>query len=79
MAACFVTDLGTVLALGGLFTEPNWILAVFVAATALLMWFMPQLTRLVMRTVGGRISEPEIKFLFLGTVRARRTGRRSGQ
>jgi len=65
LAACFVTDLGTVLALGGLFADLNWLLAVFVAATAAAMWFMPALTRLVLRTVGGRVSEPEIKFLFL--------------
>lgn len=65
LAACFVTDLGTVLALGGLFADLNWLLAVFVAATAVVMWFMPRLTRLVLRTVGGRVSEPEIKFLFL--------------
>jgi Kef-type K+ transport system membrane component KefB len=65
LAACFVTDLGTVLALGGLFADFNWLLAVFVAATAAAMWFMPAMTRLVMRTVGGRVSEPEIKFLFL--------------
>ena len=65
LAACFVTDLGTVLALGGLFADLNWLLAVFVAVTAVAMWSMPRLTRLVLRTVGGRISEPEIKFLFL--------------
>jgi len=65
LAACFVTDLGTVLALGGLFAHVNWVLAVFVAATGAAMWFMPALTRLVMRTVGGRVSEPEIKFLLL--------------
>lgn len=65
LAACFVTDLGTVLALGGLFADPNWLLAIFVAVTAVVMWFMPTLTRLVLRTVGGRVSEPEIKFLFL--------------
>lgn len=65
LAACFITDLGTVLALGGLFAHFNWLLAVFVVATAVVMWFMPKLTRLVLRTVGGRISEPEIKFLFL--------------
>ncbi len=29
------------------------------------MWFMPTLTRVVLRTGGGRVSEPEIKFLFL--------------
>lgn len=65
LAACFVTDLGTVLALGGLFADLIWLLAVFIVATAVVMWFMPKLTRLVLRTVGGRISEPEIKFLFL--------------
>lgn len=65
LAACFVTDLGTVLALGGLFADFNWLLVVFVAATAVAMWFMPAATRLLMRTVGGRVSEPEIKFLFL--------------
>jgi len=65
LAACFVTDLGTVLALGGLFADLNWLLAVFVAATAAAMWFMPQATRFVIRSVGGRVSEPEIKFLFL--------------
>lgn len=65
LAGCFVTDLGTVLALGGLFATFNWVLAVFVAVTAAAMWFMPALTRLVMRTVGGRVSEPEIKFLLL--------------
>lgn len=65
LAACFVTDLGTVLALGGLFADLSWTLAMFVAVTAVAMWFMPQATRLVLRSVGGRVSEPEIKFLFL--------------
>lgn len=65
LAACFVTDLGTVLALGGLFADLNWLLLVFVVVTAVVMWFMPQMTRIVLRSVGGRVSEPEIKFLFL--------------
>jgi Kef-type K+ transport system membrane component KefB len=65
LAACFVTDLGTVLALGALFASVNWLLAVFIVVTAVAMWFMPAMTRLVLRTVGGRVSEPEIKFLFL--------------
>jgi Kef-type K+ transport system membrane component KefB len=64
LAACFVTDLGTVLALGGLFANLSWALVVFVVATGGALWCMPALTRLVLRTVGGRVSEPEIKFLF---------------
>lgn len=65
LAACFVTDLGTVLALGALFARFNALLVAFVAVTAVAMWVMPPVTRLVLRTVGGRVSEPEIKFLFL--------------
>jgi Kef-type K+ transport system membrane component KefB len=68
LAACFVTDLGTVLALGGrLFADVNWVLLVFIGVTAVAMWFMPALTRLVLRTVGGRVSEPEITFVALLT------------
>ena len=40
------------------------------------MWFMPALTRLVLRTVGGRVSEPEIKFLLGVLARPRRAGER---
>jgi Kef-type K+ transport system membrane component KefB len=65
LAACFVTDLGTVLALGGLFAHVTWLLALFAAATAAAMWVTPALLRLTMRTVGGRVSEPEIKVLLL--------------
>lgn len=65
LAACFVTDLGTVLALGGLFADFNWVLFVFVGVTAVTLWFMPTLTRLVLRSLGDRVSEPEIKFLFV--------------
>ena len=65
LAACFVTDLGTVLTLGGVFADVNWVLAVFIAVTAVVLWWMPKLTRVVLRKVGGRVSEPEIKFLFL--------------
>lgn len=65
LAACFVTDLGTVLALGGLFANVGWLLLVFAVVMAAAMVCAPALTRLVMGTVGGRVSEPEIKFLLL--------------
>ncbi len=65
LAACFVTDLGTVLALGGLFTSLSWTLLLFAVATGVAMAAVPTVTRFVMRTVGGRVSEPEIKFLFV--------------
>ena len=65
LAACLITDLGTVLALGVLFANFNlWMLA-FIAVTALTLWQLPRLTRWVLTTWGGRVSEPEVKFIFL--------------
>lgn len=65
LAACFINDLGTVLALGVLFANWNLWLALFVAVTAVVLWYLPRMTRLVIRRVGHRVSEPEVKFLFL--------------
>ena len=65
LAACFVTDLGTVLALGGLFASYGWLLLVFIAVSAVSLFMLPSATRLVIRWFGHRVSEPEIKFLLL--------------
>jgi len=64
LAACFITDLGTVLALGGLFANYGWVLAAFVAVTAAALIGLPRLTRLLIARVGHRVSEPEIKFIL---------------
>ena len=64
LAACFVTDFGTVLALGVLFANFNGYMVLFVAVLAVSLYFMPRLTRLVIRKAGHRVSEPEIKFIF---------------
>ncbi len=65
LAACFVTDLGTVLALGVLFADFTPLLLVFIVAMAIVLYFMPRWTRWFVFHVPGRVSEPEIKFLFL--------------
>ena len=65
LAACFVTDLGTVLALGGLFASYGWLLLVFVAVCAVTVALLPRLLRLAIRDFGQRISEPEIKLLLV--------------
>jgi Kef-type K+ transport system membrane component KefB len=65
LAGCFVTDLGTVLALGGLFATYGWLLAVFVMVSALTLFLLPLLTRFAISRVGHRVSEPEIKLLLL--------------
>jgi Kef-type K+ transport system membrane component KefB len=65
LAACFVTDFGTVLALGVLFANFNGWLALFVAVTAVVLWYLPRVTRYAIRSGGKRVSEPEVKFMFL--------------
>jgi Kef-type K+ transport system membrane component KefB len=65
LAACFINDLGTVLALGILFANYNVWLALFVVLTAAVLAVLPWLMRLIMRHWGGRVSEPEVKFIFL--------------
>lgn len=66
LAACFITDFGTVLALGTLFADFNWWLAVFVGVTAVTLWFMPKWTQFIITRLGAsRVSEPEVKFIFL--------------
>jgi len=65
LAACFVNDLGTVLALGVLFANYNWWLALFAVATGLGMWLLPKFVPVFFRAVGNRVSEPETKFILL--------------
>ena len=65
LAACFITDLGTVLALGGLFASYNWLLIVFVAASGCALALLPWLVRFASERLGHRVSEPEIKLLLV--------------
>src|SRR5579862_5146234 len=65
LAACFVTDLGTVLALGVLFAGFSPLLIVFAVVTVAALLTIAPTLRYVMRTLGHRVSEPEIKFLLV--------------
>lgn len=65
LSACFITDLGTVLALGLIFANYDYWLVVFVAAMVVALWHLPSICRRVFARWGGRVSEPEIKFIFL--------------
>jgi Kef-type K+ transport system membrane component KefB len=65
LAACFITDLGTVLALGIVFASFTvWLLA-FGSATVVVAWFMPKIAPWCFAKFGHRVSEPEIKFVLL--------------
>jgi len=65
LAACFITDLGTVLALGLIFAQYDYWLVIFVLVTAVALLLLPAVSRRVFAAWGGRVSEPEIKFIFL--------------
>ena len=65
LAACFITDFGTVLTLGVLFANFNVWLVVFVVAMCVVLWFMPTWTQFIIVRLGAtRVSEPEVKFIF---------------
>jgi len=66
LAACFITDFGTVLALGTLFANFNVWLLIFVVVMSAMLWFMPKWTKFIISKLGAtRVSEPEVKFIFL--------------
>ena len=65
LAACFVTDLGTVVALGLLFADFNTTLLAFIAVTAVVLVALPRAIGWVLGRLAGRVSEPEVKILFL--------------
>ena len=65
LAACFVTDLGTVVALGVVFANYNLWLALFAAATAAALWFLPRIVPPFFSRFGGHVSEPEAKLILL--------------
>src|SRR5271156_6606931 len=65
LAACFINDVGTVLALGLIFANYNLYLLLFAVVTVVAVAVLPWVTPWIFKRIGGRASEPEIKFLFL--------------
>jgi glutathione-regulated potassium-efflux system ancillary protein KefC len=65
LAACFVTDLGTVVALGLIFAPFTVKTLIFVGAGAVVFIVLPWLTPRFFRLYGNRPSELETKFLLL--------------
>jgi Kef-type K+ transport system membrane component KefB len=65
LAACFITDLGTVIALGVAFAHFDMTLAFFGAATAAVLVALPRFTPWFFRRLGAKVSEPEVKFVLL--------------
>jgi Kef-type K+ transport system membrane component KefB len=65
LAACFINDIGTVLALGLIFANYNLYLVLFAVVTVAVVAALPFIVPWLFKKIGGRASEPEIKFIFL--------------
>lgn len=65
LAACFINDLGTVLALGIVFAHYDITLAIFGAVMALVLVALPRFAPWFFKSVGQRVSEPQTKFVAL--------------
>jgi len=65
LAACFITDLGTVLALGFMFSPFGLKTIIFFLGTVVACFFLPNLTKKLFKLFGNRPSEFETKYLLL--------------
>ena len=65
LAACFINDIGTVLALGLVFANYNMYLVLFAVVTIVVVAALPWIVPWLFKRIGKRASEPEIKFFFL--------------
>lgn len=65
LAACFITDLGTVVALGMIFSPFTYKSAIFLVVTLLSLVLLPRLTPRFFSRYGKRPSEIEAKYLLL--------------
>ena len=65
LAACFINDLGTVIALGLIFAPFTIRTLVFVGVSAVVFGALPFITPRFFRRYGGRVSELEAKFILL--------------
>ena len=65
LAGCFITDLGTVVALGLMFANYNGWLVALIAGMILTIVFVPKLLPIVFARTRDWVSEPGLRLLFL--------------
>jgi Kef-type K+ transport system membrane component KefB len=65
LAACFINDLGTVLALGIVFAHYDLWLLLFGAVTAVVLAVLARYAPQLFKSLGNRVSEPQTKFVSL--------------
>jgi len=64
LAACFITDFGTVLALGVCFANYDWWLLLFVVVALAALWLAPPFVRWFFTRFSTHMSEPGVKMVF---------------
>ncbi len=65
LAACFINDLGTVLALGIVFAHYDLWMLLFGVVTALVLVVLARYAPQLFKSLGTRVSEPQTKFVSL--------------
>ncbi len=65
MSACFVTDMGTAIALSAIFIRPNAWFPVFLVVSVAVIVLLPKIAPWFFRRYGDRVIEPEIKLIFV--------------
>ena len=65
MSACFVTDMGTAIALSAIFIRPNAWFPVFLVVSIVLILLLPKIAPWFFSRYGDRVIEPEIKLIFV--------------
>jgi Kef-type K+ transport system membrane component KefB len=65
LAACFINDLGTVLALGIVFAHFDAWMLLFGVATAIVLVLLVRYAPWMFKSLGNRVSEPQTKFVSL--------------
>jgi Kef-type K+ transport system membrane component KefB len=64
MSACFVTDMGTAIALSAIFIKPNGWFPLFLVGSLALIALLPKVAPWFFGRYGDRVIEPEIKLVF---------------
>lgn len=67
MAATFITDMGTVLAMSLIFMKPTFYTLVFIVVSILVVWLATKFSHMIFHhpRLKNKVIEPEIKYLFL--------------
>ena len=65
LSSCFITDLGTAIALSGLFITPNYLIIFLIAAIIITTLFVPKILRWLLSKLKNRGGEPQVKLILL--------------